>query len=190
MRQALERLAATAAGRRYRCTVRSDLPASSGGVTAFKFRDPEGHPLELLAFPAPPAPWDSAQGAGPVPGHRSFRHQRRSTRARSKAFYASLGLRASARSLNSGTEQANLDGLPAPRVEVTALTAERGTPHVELLCYRRATTPDAAATRGDTATLGSNDIAATRLVFERDAPEPAGEPISLVDPDGHHVLIL
>ena len=27
------------------------LPASSGGVTAYKFRDPEGHPLELIAFP-------------------------------------------------------------------------------------------------------------------------------------------
>jgi len=26
------------------------LPPSSGGVTAFKFRDPDGHPLELLAF--------------------------------------------------------------------------------------------------------------------------------------------
>ena len=27
------------------------LPAGSGGVTAFKFRDPDGHPLELLSFP-------------------------------------------------------------------------------------------------------------------------------------------
>ncbi len=27
------------------------LPASSGGVQAFKFRDPDGHPLELLHFP-------------------------------------------------------------------------------------------------------------------------------------------
>ena len=26
------------------------LPPASGNVTAFKFRDPEGHPLELLAF--------------------------------------------------------------------------------------------------------------------------------------------
>ena len=26
------------------------LPASSGGVTAFKFRDPDGHPLEFLGF--------------------------------------------------------------------------------------------------------------------------------------------
>ena len=28
------------------------LPAASGGVTAIKFRDPEGHPLEFLQFPA------------------------------------------------------------------------------------------------------------------------------------------
>ena len=27
------------------------LPASSGGVRAFKFRDPDGHPLELLWLP-------------------------------------------------------------------------------------------------------------------------------------------
>ena len=27
------------------------LPPNTGGVAAFKFRDPEGHPLELLAFP-------------------------------------------------------------------------------------------------------------------------------------------
>ncbi len=27
------------------------LPQSSGGVTAFKFCDPDGHPLELLQFP-------------------------------------------------------------------------------------------------------------------------------------------
>ena len=35
------------------------LPASSGGVSAFKFRDPDGHPLELLAFPEgkSPARW-------------------------------------------------------------------------------------------------------------------------------------
>jgi catechol 2,3-dioxygenase-like lactoylglutathione lyase family enzyme len=26
------------------------LPTSSGGVTAYKFRDPDGHPLELIAF--------------------------------------------------------------------------------------------------------------------------------------------
>ncbi|ODR96565.1 hypothetical protein AUC70_14945 [Methyloceanibacter stevinii] len=27
------------------------LPPNTGSVTAFKFRDPEGHPLELISFP-------------------------------------------------------------------------------------------------------------------------------------------
>ncbi len=50
------------------------LPAASGGVSAFKFRDPEGHPLELIAFPAGsvPARWQTTS-AGYSPGHRSFR---------------------------------------------------------------------------------------------------------------------
>ena len=38
------------------------LPPSSGGVTAFKFRDPEGHPLEMLAF-----------AAGAMPAHWAIR---------------------------------------------------------------------------------------------------------------------
>ena len=32
------------------------LPASSGGVSAFKFRDPDGHPLELIGFPRAAVP--------------------------------------------------------------------------------------------------------------------------------------
>ena len=42
------------ANRRFRPISREGpvrLPDSSGGVTAFKFRDHDGHPLELLAFP-------------------------------------------------------------------------------------------------------------------------------------------
>jgi catechol 2,3-dioxygenase-like lactoylglutathione lyase family enzyme len=41
------------------------LPASSGGVTALKFRDPEGHPLELIAFPPDdtPAKWQRSSTA-------------------------------------------------------------------------------------------------------------------------------
>ncbi len=47
------------------------LPAASGAVTAFKFRDPEGHPLELLAFPPNNAPsrWrDAPHRDGPCLG--------------------------------------------------------------------------------------------------------------------------
>ena len=45
------------------------LPQSSGGVHAFKFRDPDGHPLELLQFPAgsrPPAWQGRAAVAGQI----------------------------------------------------------------------------------------------------------------------------
>ncbi len=34
------------------CGMPQRLPAAAGGVIAFKFRDPDGHPLELIQFPA------------------------------------------------------------------------------------------------------------------------------------------
>jgi hypothetical protein len=48
--------------------------ASAGtcdGVVTFKFRDPEGHPLELLEFPPGnmPAAWRRRQGVGPCLGN-------------------------------------------------------------------------------------------------------------------------
>ena len=42
------------------------LPDSSGGVTAFKFRDHEGHPLELLAFPQDRVRKDGAPPTAPA----------------------------------------------------------------------------------------------------------------------------
>ena len=57
------------ANRRFRPISRNGpvrLPDSSGGVTAFKFRDHDGHPLELLAFPEGrvPGAWRTANGTG------------------------------------------------------------------------------------------------------------------------------
>ncbi len=163
------------------------LPDRSGGVTAFKFRDPEGHPLELLAFPDGKAPqrWRSR------PAHNGcigIDHSAISVAdsARSAAFYQGLGLQVAARSLNWGQEQARLDGLDDPRVEVTALQPLQPTPHVELLGYA-----PAAVDRG--AALRSNDIAATRLIFEtssRSAPDQDSTARRLLDPDGHHLLVL
>jgi catechol 2,3-dioxygenase-like lactoylglutathione lyase family enzyme len=134
------------------------LPAASGGVTAFKFRDPEGHPLELIAFPhgAVPPPWQTASHDICL----GIDHSAVSVAdtARSLAFYQGLGLDRSGGSLNVGSEQAMLDDVPAPVVEVTALTPAQMTPHVELLCYR-----------GDFDRRGSaqdpGDVTATRLVL-------------------------
>jgi catechol 2,3-dioxygenase-like lactoylglutathione lyase family enzyme len=106
--------------------------------------------------------------------------------ARSVAFYAALGLTRSAQSLNSGAEQQRLDGVNEPRVEVTALTPQVPTPHVELLCYR-------SVRYGVHEALCSNDIAATRLIFDgaaRMRGEAAGPTVRRVlDPDHHQLLI-
>ena len=162
------------------------LPESSGGVSAFKFRDPDGHPLELLAFPdgKSPAPWQARPNRELFLGidHSAIAV---SDSARSIAFYEALGLRVAARSLNSGREQANLDGVGHPNVEVTALAPRQATPHVELLCYRSAAHHAKAALR-------DSDVAATRLIFEVDRHTLENRPSrqTLIDPDGHRLVLV
>lgn len=155
------------------------LPASSGGVTAFKFRDPEGHPLEFLAFPGTtvPPPWRSLMGKEGCIGidHSAISD---SGTARSVAFYETLGFRVSAHSSNRGIEQDNLDNLASVQDEVTALMAHMTTPHFELICYREVA-PCHAVTRCNA------DIATTRRIFEA-----SGATVSraLADPDEHRLL--
>jgi catechol 2,3-dioxygenase-like lactoylglutathione lyase family enzyme len=161
------------------------LPASSGGVTAFKFRDPDGHPLEFLEFPAAqtPARWRQHTGTAGILG---IDHSAISVAdsARSVAFYRDLGFSPTAHTLNHGKEQSALDGIPHPEVEVTALTAHHSAPHLELLCYRS----DAARGNGATA---ANDVAATRLTIEIDILDTHAAPQALVrDPDGHRLQLL
>ncbi len=186
------------------------LPASSGAVTAFKFRDPEGHPLELLAFPpgnVPPRWHEAPHRHGPCLGidHSAIVV---SSTASSVAFYRQvLGFSVIGGSLNRGREQEQLDAVPGAVVEVTALGPGVGNPHLELLCYRSPDRP-----RGAPAVLRSNDIAATRLILEVDDVSAlehrlaaarvrlisAGteafldnRPALLIrDPDGHALLLL
>ena len=162
------------------------LPQSSGGVTAFKFRDPDGHPLEFLAFPQGKLPphWQ-ARSCGDLFLGIDHSAISVSDTERSEAFYKALGLRVAARSLNDGIEQEQLDGVSRPEVEVTALEAEEPTPHLELLCYRSVSHRPAIVLRG-------NDVAATRLVFERGLLSSAGSNRreALIDPDGHHLMIV
>jgi catechol 2,3-dioxygenase-like lactoylglutathione lyase family enzyme len=161
------------------------LPSSSGGVTAFKFRDPDGHPLELLAFPdgRMPAHWRRRDTGGLFLGidHSAMSV---SDTAASIAFYGGLGLRVVARSVNTGIEQDRLDAVKAARVEVTALKPVQAMPHVELLFYR-------SAARSGINVVRNEDVAAARLVFETIGPaaDSAIAPHGLVDPDGHHLVI-
>ena len=158
------------------------LPANTGGVTAFKFRDANGHPLELLALPdGPVAPRidHSAVSVADLP--------------RSIAFYETLGLRVGGRSLNVGVEQQRLDAIDDAEVDVVSLTLPgTDTPHLELLGYRG----DHDRSAGPAAI---DDVVATRLVlaFAHDAARQAViarhaerivkhcGAILLRDPDGH-----
>lgn len=157
------------------------LPESSGGVTAFKFRDPEGHPLELLAFPPgrAPAAWSGRPGTTPCLGidHSAIVV---ADEARSLAFYAGLGLAATTRSLNQGPAQVRLDDAPEVVVGVVGLEPPAAPPHLELLAYRMPPVrPDAA---------GAADVACTRTVV---IPVDTSEPLRMLcDPDGHRVMLV
>jgi catechol 2,3-dioxygenase-like lactoylglutathione lyase family enzyme len=187
------------------------LPVSSGSVTAFKFRDPEGHPLELLAFPSDNIPpyWKKAP-----PSHTSclgIDHSAivvASTVQSIEFYHRILGFSVGARSLNHGQEQERLDAVPNVVVEVTALDPETpAPPHLELLSYRSAAARNAAPPM-----LSSNDIAASRLVLEVDQVTRLEQELSaasvrfistgivklkdgrsaalIYDPDGHALLLL
>lgn len=134
------------------------LPAASGGVSAFKFRDPEGHPLELIAFPrgAVPPQWLMAsQDVCLGIDHSAISV---SSTATSIDFYESLGLDRGGGSLNVGREQAALDDVPDAVVEVTALMPAQTTPHIELLRYQGDFDRSVPA-------QAPNDATATRLVL-------------------------
>ena len=116
------------------------LPASAGGVTAYKFCDPDGHPLELISFPAGTGnpKWQRLQ---PNPPTLGIDHSAISVVnvERSLAFYtAGLGFALTSRQVNSGVGQDRLDGVSGVVVDVLGLTpAGVGTPHLELLGYRQ-----------------------------------------------------
>lgn len=151
------------------------LPASSGRVHAYKFRDPDGHPLELLQFPehSGPKAWQGKSAAGGQIG-LGIDHSAISVADAdaSAAFYGALGLAAGARTLNHGPEQQRLDCLRDVEVTVAPMQPAGGTPHLELLSYD---IPRGAAGP----LLRANDVAATRIVWR------GARAALLRDPDGH-----
>ena len=137
-----------------------DWNPNAGGIEAFYFKDPDGHALEILAFP---------------PGKGDPRWQRKErlflgidhtaivvsdTEASLRFYRDALGLRVAGASENSGTEQEHLNNVFGARLRITALRAAAG-PGIEFLEYLapgggRPRPPD----------LRPNDVAAwqTRLV--------------------------
>ena len=137
------------------------LPDSSGGVTAFKFRDHDGHPLELFAFPEGrvPAAWRDANGTGSFLGIDHTAIAISHTAISTRFFGSVFGFGAGTRTENCGPEQAALDDVEDVHVSVTQLGPDLPAPRLELLRYhvgtRRPIPPGTA----------SNDILATHCAL-------------------------
>jgi catechol 2,3-dioxygenase-like lactoylglutathione lyase family enzyme len=169
------------ANRRFRPISRDGpvrLPDGSGGVTAFKFRDHDGHPLELLAFPAGDVPheWRAIPGVFLGVDHTALAVS--DTDVSANFFRTVLGFSTGTRTENRGPEQDALDDVDGVRVSVTRIAPDRPAPRLELLHYhvgtRRPIPPDTA----------SNDITATHCAVRIASLDEIAAAL------GHDVMIL
>ncbi len=109
---------------------------ASAGVRAFKFKDLDGHDLELIWFPP-----DKGQDKWHQDTNRLFLGIDHSAIAISNTeqslhFYRDLlGMQIEGGSLNQGETQARLDGLSQAKVKVTPLRPSQGGLGIELLDY-------------------------------------------------------
>ena len=112
-----------------------DWNRNAGGIRAFYFRDPDGHPLELIWFP--PGKGDPRWHE---PTDRLFLGIDHTAIAvgdtrKSLAFYRDrLGFRVAGASENSGPEQERLNAVRGAHLRITSLRAGDG-PGIEFLEY-------------------------------------------------------
>jgi catechol 2,3-dioxygenase-like lactoylglutathione lyase family enzyme len=182
------------------------LPCAAGGVRAFKFRDWDGHPLELLEFhpESTPAAWRQQDRSRVVLGIDHTAIAVADTTRSIGFFRSSFGLTPATQTENIGTEQSRLDAIAGAHAIVSNLNPAEETPHLELLGYE-------TGRRRPITTADSNDIAATYVVLQTpdlartarvlaansarfispgictvDDSKPA---IMVLDPDGHRFIV-
>jgi catechol 2,3-dioxygenase-like lactoylglutathione lyase family enzyme len=113
-----------------------DWNTAAAGIVAFKFHDPEGHPLELLQFPPDKgdARWHG-EATGPILGIDHSAIGIADTTISDRFYRNLLGLSAGGDGVNSGPEQDGLDGIAGTRVHITGHRCPEGA-GVECLNYR------------------------------------------------------
>jgi len=112
-----------------------DWNPKAGGIKAFYFRDPDGHPLEILEFPP-----DKGAARWHQPSDRIFLGIDHTaivvadTESSLRFYRDVLGLRVAGESENWGPEQERLNNVVGARLRITTWSAASG-PGVELLEY-------------------------------------------------------
>ena len=108
----------------------------AAGIKAIKFRDPDGHNLELLWFPEGKGnPIWKTPGFDVFLGIDHTAMTVRSTENSIKFYRDLLGMTVAGGTLNMGAEQEHLDSLPGARARVTGMATTIGPPGVEFLEY-------------------------------------------------------
>ena len=162
-----------------------ELPAwnpNAAGIRAVYFRDPDGHPLELIQFPPGKGDprWQDRHQLFLGIDHSAIAV--RDTEA-SLAFYRDrLGLRIAGTSENWGIEQERLSAVTGAHVRITALRAPNG-PGVELLDYLMPS--DGRPMPADTI---ADDLWAEEIVMRTESVPYSAE--RLRDPDGHAISLV
>jgi catechol 2,3-dioxygenase-like lactoylglutathione lyase family enzyme len=112
-----------------------DWNKNAGGISAFYFKDPDGHPVEVLQFPP-----DKGAEKWHHPTDKLFLGIDHTaivvwdTDASLKFYRDLLGMKVVGESENYGTEQEHLNNVFGARLRITALHAAVG-PGIELLEY-------------------------------------------------------
>ncbi|MBK8400390.1 MAG: VOC family protein [Propionivibrio sp.] len=180
---------------------------NAGGISAFYFRDPDGHALEVLHFPA---------GRGDAKWQRKtdqlflgIDHTAivvANTDASLRYYRDTLGLRVAGNSENYGVEQERLNNVFGARLRITALRAASG-PGVELLEYiaPRTGRPAPVDTHSNDlwswhinmrADVNAAESAARQQHYDHISPgtirfgsNPQRTGLMIRDPDGHAALL-
>ncbi len=112
-----------------------DWNKKAGGIEAFYFKDPDGHPLEILHFPPDKglAKWRRSTDQVFL-GIDHTAIVVADTESSLKFYRGTLGLKLVGESENYGTEQEHLNNVFGARLRITSLRADQG-PGIEFLEY-------------------------------------------------------
>lgn len=185
-----------------------DWNPNAGGIKAFYFKDPDGHPLEILQFPAGKGDprWQATGRLFLGIDHTAIVVG--DTEASLRFYRDTLGLRVAGESTNYGPEQERLNSVFGARLHITALRAARG-PGVEFLEYlsprngrlAAGIQPNDLAHWETTVATGDGATAMERLLMEHvmlispsiarlSRPSPFAKALLVQDPDGHAVKVV
>lgn len=190
-----------------------DWNKNAGGIQAFYFRDPDGHPLEILEFPA---------GKGDPKWHALKSRTDRlflgidhtaivvaDTDASLKFYRDVLGFRVAGESENYGVEQEHLNNVFGARLRITSVRPEKGIavefleylaprdgrpapetrPNDVLFRVTRLATPDAGAAARRLLSAKADVVSASPVDIEkRDLGFARG--LLARDPDGHALALV